>query len=235
MIRDCSECKHFDEFHTSRVCHDCKQWGASTDLIRRADAIEAVQDHFNDDGFKGYGDGQKMLDRINALLSVYAVNRIEALSEPQGDYISRAEALEQMAQAECGLYYEDCEADNCSCSYIHRILGIPSAKAVSREECDKCQINLIQSKMADKIDELKKQLADSVRWIPIEKGSPNNDEDVIVSVLDDHGDTPWKYTTVAWLCNGVWISDNEVLFGSVTAWMPLPKPYERDARTENKE
>ena len=46
------------------------------------------------------------------------------------DLISRADALEQMAQAECGLHYGDCEADNCSCSYIKRILDIPSADAV---------------------------------------------------------------------------------------------------------
>lgn len=37
------------------------------DLISRADAIGAVQDHFNAYGFKGYYDGQRMMDRINAL------------------------------------------------------------------------------------------------------------------------------------------------------------------------
>ena len=40
-----------------------------SDYISRADAIGAVQDHFNDDGFKGYDDGQKMMDRITALPS----------------------------------------------------------------------------------------------------------------------------------------------------------------------
>ena len=45
------------------------------------------------------------------------------------DLISRADALEQMAQAVCGLHYEDCEADNCSCSYIGRILDLPSVSA----------------------------------------------------------------------------------------------------------
>ena len=40
-----------------------------SDLISRADAMGAVQDHFNADGFKGYDDGQKMMDRINALPS----------------------------------------------------------------------------------------------------------------------------------------------------------------------
>ena len=40
-----------------------------SDYISRADAMGAVQDHFNDDGFKGYDDGQKMMDRITALPS----------------------------------------------------------------------------------------------------------------------------------------------------------------------
>lgn len=46
-----------------------------TDLIRRADAMGAVQDHFNADGFKGYDDGQKMMDRIKALPSAEVVSR----------------------------------------------------------------------------------------------------------------------------------------------------------------
>ena len=37
------------------------------DLISRTDAMGAVQDHFNAYGFKGYYDGQRMMDRINAL------------------------------------------------------------------------------------------------------------------------------------------------------------------------
>lgn len=36
MKKDCSECKRFDPFHTSRACHDCKPWLASTDQMRRA-------------------------------------------------------------------------------------------------------------------------------------------------------------------------------------------------------
>ena len=45
-----------------------------TDLISRADAMGAVQDHFNANGFKGYDDGQKMMDRIKALPSADAVH-----------------------------------------------------------------------------------------------------------------------------------------------------------------
>ncbi|MBQ1760635.1 MAG: hypothetical protein IIZ94_13250 [Prevotella sp.] len=44
-----------------------------SDLIKRADAMGAVQDHFNANGFKGYDDGQKMMDRIKALPSADAV------------------------------------------------------------------------------------------------------------------------------------------------------------------
>ena len=39
------------------------------DLIRRFDAIMAVQNHFNGHGFAGYQDGQEMLDGIMALPS----------------------------------------------------------------------------------------------------------------------------------------------------------------------
>ena len=42
-------------------------------LISKDDAMGAVQDHFNANGFKGYDDGQKMMDRIKALPSAEAV------------------------------------------------------------------------------------------------------------------------------------------------------------------
>lgn len=56
------------------------------------------------------------------------------LAEATGDLISRASALEEMAEAECGCSYSICVRDNCSCSYIARIKMLPSADAVSRED-----------------------------------------------------------------------------------------------------
>ena len=64
------------------------------------------------------------------------------------------------------------------------------------------------------------------RWIHVSERMPSEYEYVIVSVFDDNGDTPLKYTTVAWLCNGVWVSNNDILCDTAVAWMPLPKPYE---------
>lgn len=57
----------------------------SGDLISRADAMGAVQDHFNADGFKKYDDGQKMMDRIKALPSAEATKKKAELKE-NGDW-----------------------------------------------------------------------------------------------------------------------------------------------------
>ena len=65
-------------------------------------------------------------------------------------------------------------------------------------------------------------------WIPISEGLPNEQEDVNVTVVDDHGDNEWRYTTTAWRIHDIWISNDEVVMGTVVAWAPLPKPYERN-------
>ena len=54
---------------TEKPNDEVEQGNDVVDYISRADAMGSVQDHFNDDGFKGYDDGQKMLDRIKSLPS----------------------------------------------------------------------------------------------------------------------------------------------------------------------
>lgn len=65
-------------------------------------------------------------------------------------------------------------------------------------------------------------------WIPISERLPNDQELVNVTVVDDHGDNEWRYTTAAWRSYDMWIFDNELVMGTVVAWAPLPKPYERN-------
>ena len=127
------------------------------------------------------------------------------------DIISRADALEQMAQAECGLHYDDCEADNCSCSYIKRILDIPSADAVSREEYEdiikdyRKQYENMNNEIADLEAKLSADAVEVVRckdcmhrheyecpmyheeWFTIDEGGGYEDDDynVIDKTCDD--------------------------------------------------
>ena len=63
------------------------------------------------------------------------------------------------------------------------------------------------------------------QWIPCNERLPSGQENVIVTIYDDHSDTPWEYTTNAWHIDGVWIADNDIVCGSVIAWMPLPQPW----------
>ena len=132
---------------------------------------------------------------------------IEALQAEPSDLISRADALEQMAQAECGLHYDDCEADNCSCSYIQRILDMPSADAepkmteevrealmrltmCAREECDmckykdKCGFEFQYSISTENMNTILEALsADAVQgeWIPVSEMLPEDIKPVIVT------------------------------------------------------
>ena len=64
------------------------------------------------------------------------------------------------------------------------------------------------------------------KWIPVTKTLPWNDTDVLVTVLDDSGDTPFRYTAVGWRTpdGQYWVVNNEMCYG-VLAWMPLPEPY----------
>jgi len=118
-----------------------------SDLISREDALQCKPEFLNpnpNDNPNSYPIGwndaiKAWYASINALPSAeltlqtpqtYGKSINPSNAEVVTDLISRADALEQMAQAECGVHYADCEADNCSCSYIKRILDIPSAEAV---------------------------------------------------------------------------------------------------------
>lgn len=111
------------------------------DTISRADAMGAVQDHFNAGGFKGYDDGQKMMDRIKALPSAEQVTGklknpddslltadSEACKEQKSklDLISRQDAIRKCCGEKCGCEREDCGYTEC-CSEVSRLEQLPSA------------------------------------------------------------------------------------------------------------
>lgn len=66
-------------------------------------------------------------------------------------------------------------------------------------------------------------------WIPVSEKLPWTDTDVLVTVLDDSGDTPWSYTAKGWLTpdGQYWVVGGEICYG-VIAWMPLPEPYQAE-------
>ena len=63
-------------------------------------------------------------------------------------------------------------------------------------------------------------------WIPCSERLPENDDWLIVTVLDECGDTPFRYTDFGWYLDvgKCWIVDSEQRT-DVIAWMPLPKPW----------
>lgn len=69
-------------------------------------------------------------------------------------------------------------------------------------------------------------------WIPCSEKLPTNDDWVIVSVLDEIGDTSYRYSDFGWYLEAAkcWIVESEQRT-DVVAWMPLPKPYgEREGK-----
>ena len=64
------------------------------------------------------------------------------------------------------------------------------------------------------------------QWIPCDCELPKNEDEVIVSIKDESGDTPYEYTTSGWYGNNRWIVGNEFNY-DVVAWRPPLKPYKK--------
>lgn len=63
-------------------------------------------------------------------------------------------------------------------------------------------------------------------WTPVSERLPKNDDWVIVTILDEWGDTPWTYADFGWYLEAAncWIIDAQQRT-DVIAWMPLPDPW----------
>ena len=100
-----------------RMINDATTIEPSGDLISREDAMGAVQDHFNNDGFKGYDDGQKMMDRIKALPSVSAERVVRCKDCEYAEV--KEEPIKGMWCTRFGLH-DMAVGDNCFCSWAER-------------------------------------------------------------------------------------------------------------------
>ena len=111
---------------------------------------------------------------------------------------------------------------------IHQIRELtPSAQRYTDEEIQKIQD--AEQAMISKAFQLGQQ--DAQQWIPVSSGElPKDTYWVNVSILDESGDSRFRYSSVGWYFNGTWIVDNEPMRedGSirVVAWCELPKPWE---------
>ena len=63
-------------------------------------------------------------------------------------------------------------------------------------------------------------------WIPCSERLPESDEYVIITILDNRGDTPYRYADFGWYLDkaNCWIVDAEQRT-DVIAWMPLPRAF----------
>ena len=77
-------------------------------------------------------------------------------------------------------------------------------------------------------------MADAKQWIPVTERLPNPFEGVLITVKERWNDTDkWEYhTDVGSFCvDGEWETYNDWNEGQdlhIVAWMPLPKPYEKE-------
>ena len=181
-----------------------KESGRELDLISRADAMGAVQDHFNADGFKGYDDGQKMMDRITALLSAEAVSLEDHIKE-----LNDLESAwkEKFIKAE---------------KRTNEIFDETMAKVAN--ECKECKERL----------RILRPLAEAVQeWIPVSERFPEEYGEYIVTVREKYSwDEEWDYKNDLAYYKGSYIGDWDTSIDwkegqevEITAWMPLPEPY----------
>ena len=104
---------------------------------------------------------------------------------------------------------------------------------ICRDGCsDYCEICRYNTEYDEETEALKLAIAAlegkdtnvPTTWIPVSRGLPEDNTEVIVSCIDDSGDSEYSYTTTGWHFKGIWVVDNEINY-FVRAWIPLPEPW----------
>ncbi len=78
--------------------------------------------------------------------------------------------------------------------------------------------------------------AEPQRWIPVTEKLPKDDGWQLVTILDESGDTPYRYYDFAVYSEvaGCWIVDANQM-SDIIAWMPLPEPWKGGAEMKGED
>ena len=160
------------------------------------------------------------------------------------DTISRQDAIDLWEK-----YHPTIAVD--AMQYDAELRQLPSAQPDLDEWCTDCKEYDQEKHCCPRWNRVIRETAEEVRqnaeaeprWIPVEERLPEEYKDVLVSVhflgletqhkngWNDHIKESW-YVDIANYIDGSWVScSDEYKVGKsrhiITAWMPLPKPYER--------
>ena len=75
-----------------------------------------------------------------------------------------------------------------------------------------------------------KALEQEPKWIPVSERLPENGDLQIITILDEWGDYPFRYSDFGWYLEAAkcWIVGTETRT-DIIAWMPLPEPYKAES------
>ena len=121
-------------------------------------------------------------------------------------------------------------AEICKLQELHHggavVIDLIERRAAKEKTCSMCRLEGTEN--CDECEHPIDDIPSAQQWIPTTELLPKNDDWVVVTVLDESGDTPYRYTHFGWYLEAVdgWIIDNERR-NDVIAWMPLPSPYRK--------
>lgn len=144
--------------------------------------------------------------------------------EPRGDLISRQAVIYAIVNTPTDVYSHDSMITVLDGAAFRQDEIIDIINALPSAEPDKDMIHLQREQAYMQGWEDAKP-----RWISCSEMLPMNDDWVVVTILDERGDTPYLYSDFGWYLDkaNCWIVDAEQRT-DVIAWMPLPEPWKGD-------
>ena len=255
-LYNCSNCGgacwSYDYERTIVKSNFCPNCGAKMDK----DCSERERTMTREEAIKKINAIKKYLTAGNPIWDVREIDEVldmaidaltyQNLTKPNNtcevDLISREDAIEAIQNAYCKPCKERGDDHNevrCrACDFddaIIQIDALPSVEVISQSEQYKKGFEdakrAILVEYAREIENMQKRDVQLNGWIPCSERLPKNEGWVIVTILDEYGDTPYRYTAFGWYLEAAncWIIDAEQRT-DVTAWMPLPKPYKEDSK-----